>query len=218
MADNAYIKQRNKILGERTVTAFNNRHFDAYYVETKEDALKKAIELIPKEGSVSWGGSMSISEIGLLDYVLENGYNVINRDTAKTPEEKNNILREALFSDTYLMSANAITEDGQLVNVDCYGNRVGALMFGPKSVIVIVGMNKIMPTIEEAVMRARNVAAPINMQRIAGNGLRQTPCFTTGCCHDCMSKESICSHITITRLCNPAKRIKVILVGETIGF
>ena len=93
MADNAYIKQRNKILGERTVTAFNNRHFDAYYVETKEDALKKAIELIPKEGSVSWGGSMSISEIGLLDYVLENGYNVINRDTAKTPEEKNNILR-----------------------------------------------------------------------------------------------------------------------------
>lgn len=218
MTDNAYIKQRNKILGERAVTAFKNRFFDAYYVETKEDALKKAIELIPKEGSVSWGGSMSISEIGLLDYILENNYKVINRDNAKTQEEKNNILKEALFCDTYLMSANAITEDGQLVNVDCYGNRVGALMFGPKSVVVVVGMNKIMPTLEEAIMRARNFAAPTNMQRIAGKGLRQTPCFTTGCCHDCLSKESICSHITVTRLCNPEKRIKVILVGEAIGF
>lgn len=218
MANNAYIKQRNKILGERAVTAFNNRYFDAYYVSNKEEALKKAIELIPKDGSVSWGGSMSISEIGLLDYLIENNYKVINRDTAKNAEEKNNILKEALFCDTYLMSANAITEDGQLINVDCYGNRVAALMFGPKNVIVIIGMNKVMPTVEEAIMRARNVAAPINMQRIAGNGKRKTPCFTTGCCHDCLSKDSICSHITVTRLCNPEKRIKVILVGEDIGF
>ena len=171
MAGNAYIKQRNQKIGERAVIALKNRNFDAYYVNTKKEALKKAIELIPKEGTVSWGGSMSITDIGLLDYILKNDYKVINRDTAKTQEERHAKLREAMLCDTYLMSANAMTEDGQLINVDCYGNRVAALMFGPKSVIVIVGVNKIMPTLEEAIMRARNVAAPINMQRIASNGL-----------------------------------------------
>lgn len=217
MALNAYIKQRNKKLGEKTVIALKKRGFDSYYVETKKEALKKAIDLIPEEDTVAWGGSMSIIEVGLLDHVLKNN-KVINRDSAKTPEERTALLKKALLCDTYLMGTNAISEDGQLVNIDCIGNRTAALMFGPKNVIIIAGMNKVTPTVEEATNRARNFAAPTNMQRVAGNGLRQTPCFSTGCCHDCISKDSICSHIVTTRLCNPQKRIKVVLVGENLGF
>ena len=128
------------------------------------------------------------------------------------------ILRQALLCDTYLMGTNAITNDGELVNVDCIGNRVGALMFGPKSVIVIAGMNKVTDNIDVAIKRARNYAAPVNMQRIAEKNTRQTPCCKTGECHNCISKDSICSNIVITRLCNPQNRIKVILVGENLGF
>lgn len=217
MAINAYIKQRNKKLGEKTVLALKKRYFDAYYVETKKEALEKAVALIPEGDTVAWGGSMSIIEVGLLDYVIKNN-KVINRDSAKTQEERTDLLKKALVCDTYLMGTNAISEDGQLVNIDCIGNRTAALMFGPKNVIIIAGMNKVTPTVEEAINRARNFAAPTNMQRVAGNGLRQTPCFSTGCCHDCTSKDSICSHIVTTRLCNPQKRIKIILVGENLGF
>lgn len=214
----AYIKKRNQKLGEKTVEALKKRHFDAYFVETKKDALEKAIELIPQSDVISWGGSVSIVETGLIDYLLKNDYNVINRDKAKNQEERTMLLKKALLCDTYLMGTNAISEDGELVNIDCVGNRTAALMFGPKSVIIITSVNKIMQNLDEAIKRARNFAAPINIQRVAGNGQRQTPCFTTGCCADCTSKDSICSHIVTTRLCNPAKRIKVIIVSENLGF
>lgn len=215
---NAHIKKRNQKLGEKTVEALKKRHFEAYYVDTKKDALSKAIEIIPKTDTISWGGSMSIVEVGLIDFLLRNDYKVVNRDIAKTQEEKNILLRKALLCDTYLMGSNALTEDGELVNIDCIGNRTAALMFGPKNVVIIIGANKISPTLEEAIIRARNFAAPTNIQRVAGNGKRQTPCFETGTCHDCKSKDSICSHIVTTRLCNPQNRIKVIVVGESLGF
>lgn len=218
MAINAYIRERNRKLGEKIVEALNKRRFDAYYVDTKKEALEKAIEIIPKTDVISWGGSMSITESGLLDYILKNDYKVINRDIAKNKEEKNTLLKKALLCDTYLMGTNALTQAGELVNIDSIGNRTAALMYGPKSVVIIVGMNKVMPTIEDAIKRARNYAAPTNIQRVAGHGEKQTPCFLTGHCHDCTSQDSICSHIVITRLCNPAKRIKVILTGETLGF
>ena len=215
---NAYIKKRNQKLGEKTVSALKKRHFDAYFVETKKEALEKAIHLIPQSDVISWGGSVSVVETGLIDYLLKNEYNVINRDKAKNQEERTMLLKKALLCDTYLMGTNAISEDGELVNIDCVGNRTAALMFGPKSVVIIASVNKIMPTLDEAIKRARHFSAPINIQRVAGNGQRQTPCFATGCCGDCISKDSICSHIVTTRLCNPAKRIKVIIVGEDLGF
>ena len=218
MVQNAFILQRNKKIGEKVVLGLKKRFFDAYYVDTKEQALQKAIELIPLTDVISWGGSMSVLETGLIDHLLKNEYNVINRDIAKSKEEKMELLKQAMYCDTYLMGTNAMTEDGQLVNVDCIGNRVAALMFGPENVIVIVGVNKVVKTVEEAIERAREIAAPINMQRVAGNSMRQTPCFSTGSCHDCISKDSICSHIVVTRLCNPPKRIKVIVVGESLGF
>lgn len=215
---NAYIKKRNQKLGEKTVEALKKRHFDAYFVETRKDALEKAIELIPQSDVISWGGSVSIVETGLIDYLLKNDYNVVNRDKAKNQEERTMLLKKALLCDTYLMGTNALSEDGELVNIDCIGNRTAALMFGPKSVIIIVGVNKIVSTLDGAIKRARHFSAPTNIQRVAGNGQRQTPCFSTGCCSDCISKDSICSHIVTTRLCNPQKRIKVIVVGEPLGF
>ncbi len=218
MTYNAYFRERNKKLGEKVVEELNKRNFEAYYVDTKKDALKKAIELIPKTDVISWGGSMTVSESGLLDYILKNDYKVINRDKAKNQEEKTALLKKALLCDTYLMGTNAISQSGELVNIDKTGNRTAALMFGPKSVLIIAGVNKVMPTLADAINRARNYAAPINMQRIAGNAQKKTPCFLTGHCHDCKSPDSICSHIVVTRLCTPAKRIKIILTGEILGF
>lgn len=218
MNQNIYLKQRNRFLAEKVISNLQKRFFDAYYAETKEEALAKAIELIPSSDVISWGGSVSIEQVELLDYVLNNNFKVINRDLAKSQEEKNNLLRQAMMCDTYLMGSNAISEDGQLVNIDCVGNRTAALMFGPKSVIIIAGMNKIAPTVEEAIKRVRNYAAPVNIQRVSANKERQTPCFSTGTCLDCKSADSICSHIVVTRLCNPKKRIKIILTNDNLGF
>lgn len=199
--------------GPKVAENFNKRGFEAYYCPTKEDALAKAISLIPEEHVVSWGGSVSINDIGLRLYVLEHRQ-VIDRDTAKTPEERQELLRKALLCDTYIMGTNAATEDGQLYNIDGTGNRVAALIFGPKQVIVIVGMNKVDPTLETAISRARTVASPMNMQRFS----KKTPCAVTGMCADCLSPDSICNQMVRTRRCAPAGRIKVILVGENVGF
>lgn len=199
--------------GPKVAENFNKRGFEAYYCPTKEDALAKAISLIPEDHVVSWGGSVSINDIGLRPYVLEHRQ-VIDRDTAKTPEERQELLRKALLCDTYIMGTNAATEDGQLYNIDGTGNRVAALIFGPKQVIVIVGMNKVEPTLETALSRARTVASPMNMQRFS----KKTPCAVTGMCADCLSPDSICNQMVRTRRCAPAGRIKVILVGENVGF
>jgi L-lactate utilization protein LutB len=201
--------------GPKVADAFNKRYFEAFYCPTKEAALEKALSLIPKDDVISWGGSVSINEIGLRPHILEKGYKVINRDDAKTPAERVEIMRQALLCDTFIMSSNAATEDGQLFNIDGNGNRVAALSYGPKQVIVILGMNKIMPTIEAAITRARSVAAPINVQRFEGT---KTPCFITGMCADCVSPDSVCCQLLRTRFCRPAKRIKVLIVGENLGY
>lgn len=215
--NNEFIRKRNDFIGKNVVLNMKKRFFEAYYVQTKEEALKKAVTLINKNDIVSWGGSVSAVDIGLIDYVIKNN-KVINRDTAKNQEEKFNLLRQALTCDTYIMGTNALTKSGELVNIDCIGNRVSALMFGPKKVIIIAGINKITDTLDDAIKRARQVAAPINMQRIASETERKTPCYKTGECANCISKDSICSNIVITRLCNPENRIKIILTGENLGF
>lgn len=199
--------------GPKVAENFNKRGFEAYYCPTKDEALQKAISLIPEDHVVSWGGSVSINDIGLRPYVLEHRQ-VIDRDTAKTPEERQQLLRQALLCDTFIMGTNAATEDGQLYNIDGTGNRVAALIFGPKQVLVIVGMNKVEPTLEAAITRARSVASPMNMQRFS----KKTPCALTGMCADCLSPDSICNQMVRTRRCAPAGRIKVILVGENLGF
>ena len=207
-----FLKKRNDKAGPLVAEALNKRGFDAYYVSTAEEAKTKALELIPEGAVVSWGGSVTVDQTGLKEEVL-NKFSVINRDAAKSPEERMELMRQALTCDTFLMSANAITEDGQLVNIDGNGNRVAALCFGPKEVIVVAGMNKVVGSLEDAWDRARNYAAPVNAQRFE----LPTPCGKTGLCADCKNSSTICTHFVVTRM-GKNGRIKVILVGEELGF
>ena len=218
MTQNIYVAKRNEIIAQKVIENLRKRFFEAYYVQTKEDALNKALELIPKTDTIAWGGSTSVTEVGLIEYITSNNFKVIDRDSAKSPEQRLYILKKSLLADTYLMGTNAITINGELVNIDAMGNRTAALMFGPRNVIIIAGLNKVTNDLDSAIERARNTAAPINIQRIAARSDRQTPCLTTGKCANCISKDSICSHIVVTRLCNPANRIKIILTNENLGF
>ena len=204
---------RNQKLGERVVKSLNDRFFEAYYCENSSEAKALALSLIPEGSTVAWGGSATLSEIGLIDAVKCGNYNLLDRD-AVPPQERQDMMRKAFFSDFYLMSSNAITEDGQLFNIDGTGNRVAAMTFGPKNVVVIAGINKIVKSIDDAVSRARNCAAPINTQRFDID----TPCKVTGACANCKSKDTICAYMVTTRICRPANKIKVIIVGEHLGF
>lgn len=205
-----YFEKRAKIL----VKNLHSRHFDAWYCETKEEALEKALELIPEGASVGWGGAMSAQQIGLMDRLNAGNYRAIDRDKTTSMEERQAAMKQCLMADVFVTGANAISLDGQMVNIDGIGNRVAAIVYGPDSVIVVAGVNKIMDSLEDAVRRARNVAAPMNMQRF---GLK-TPCDVTGACGDCKSENCICNQILITRNCKPAGRIKFIIVGEELGF
>lgn len=205
-----YYEKRAEVL----VKNLQNRHFEAYYCNDRQEALAKALELIPENALVSWGGAMSAQQIGLIDAVRRGTYRTIDRDKCETAEEREQAMKDALFCDTFLMGANAMSLDGQMVSIDGTGNRIGALVYGPKSVIVIVGMNKVADTLDEAIRRARTVAAPKNKQRFGGG----TPCAVTGVCGDCKSEKCICNHIVITRHCRPVGRIKFIIVGEDLGL
>lgn len=205
-----YYDKRGPVL----VKNLQKRHFEAYYCQTKEAALEKALELIPEGATVGWGGAYSAIQIGLIQALNGGSYNTIDRDKCPTPEEKQQAARDCLSADFFLTGANGLSLDGQMVNIDGNGNRVGAIIFGPKNVLVIAGMNKVCDNLEAAVQRARTVAAPMNQQRFQG----KTPCTVMGTCADCLSESCICNQIVITRNCRPAGRIKFILVGEDLGF
>ncbi len=207
-------EMRNEVLANRVVKNLESRNMEAYFVKTKEEALKKALELIPEGSSISWGGTASAKEIGLLDAVHEGNYEVYDREEAQTPELKNEIAHKALDCDFFIGSTNALAENGVMVNIDGHATRVAAFAFGPKNVLLIVGMHKVVQSEEDAMSRARNEAAPINAQRF---GL-DTPCSKNGMCYDCKSPDCICCQILITRYSRVAKRIKVILVDENLGF
>lgn len=207
------IRLRNEKLGKKVVENLKKRFFDAYYVNTADEARELALKLIPEGSSVSWGGAMTAVEIGLTKALHAGNYRVIDRDPLEG-EARMEAMRQALLCDAYVTSTNALSEDGCLVNIDRVGNRVAAMCFGPKNVVLIAGMNKVVPTVEDAVVRARNYAAPVNAQRFPG----RTVCNVTGACGDCITEDCVCSYIVTTRICRPAGKIKVILVGESLGF
>ena len=150
----------------------------------------------------------------MLDAIRKGNYKAIDREAAKSVEEKEQAARDCFGADFFVTGANALSLDGQMVNIDGLGNRVAAIVYGPKNILVIAGMNKVADSLEKAVVRARTVAAPINQQRF----LQNNPCTQTGICADCKSETCICNQILITRHCRPAGRIKMILVGEELGF
>ncbi|NLP45474.1 MAG: lactate utilization protein [Epulopiscium sp.] len=208
------VKQYYALQGKKIIEAFKKRNIEAYYCSTKEEASKQILQLIPKNSSVSWGGSMTLKALHIQQKLQEKSYDVLDRSLAKTPQEIEQLYHDALSCDYYLMSSNAITLDGKLVNTDGTGNRVAALIYGPKNVIIVAGMNKVVADENAALMRVKNQAAPINALRLNKN----TPCTKTGKCGDCLSDDSICAHTVITRMSRIPNRIKVILVGESLGY
>lgn len=211
---NENIVKRNDLLAEKVMKGIVSRNMTAYYAKTKDEALKLALEIIPENSTVSMGGAMSAHEIGLVNAIKNGNYTFIDRDGAKTEDEKRFAQLKAYDADYFLASANAMTEDGIIVNIDGNSNRVSMIAQGPKHVLFIVGMNKICPDVDAAMKRARNVAAPINAQRFGLN----TPCSKTGSCMDCKSPDTICCQFLITRYSRHNDRIHVILVNDNLGF
>ncbi len=208
---NEMIVKRNALLAQKVIKGLESRNMAAYYAATKEEALQKALELIPAGSSVTMGGAMSAVEIGLVDAVKAGDYTFIDRGAY---EDKRAAMLDAYDADWFLAGANAMTDDGVIVNIDGNANRVSAIAQGPKHVLFIVGMNKICPDIDSAMKRARNVAAPVNAQRFGLN----TPCAKTGACMDCKSPDTICCQFLITRYSRHVGRISVILVNDDLGF
>ena len=211
----AMTTKRNQLRAQQLIQALKQRNMEASYAATKEEALAQALAWIPEGSCIGWGGSVSIDAIGLKDAVRQGDYQVIDRDTAANAEEKEAMYRRILADcDYFLTSSNAISQDGVLVNIDGTANRLAAMCYGPRHVLYIVGMNKVVATAEDALRRARNEAAPINAMRF---GLK-TPCSKTGCCYDCKSPDTVCCQILFTRFNHTPGRVKVILVDDSLGY
>ena len=208
---NPNLFKRNELLAQKVIKGLQSRNMTGSYAASREEALKQALEMIPEGSTVTMGGAMSAHEIGLVDALKEGNYHFIDRDAMN---DKRAAMLAAYDADVFLSSANAITEDGVMVNIDGNANRVSAIAQGPKKVLFIVGMNKVCDDVDGAVKRARAVAAPANAQRF---GL-STPCSKTGSCMNCKSPDTICCQILITRFSRHPGRIHVILVNDSLGF
>ena len=203
--------KRNELLAQKVIAGLKSRNMTGYYAADKDEALKKALEIITEGSSVTMGGCESAREIGLVDALKSGNYNFIDRDNY---EDKRAAMLLAYDADFFISSANAMTEDGIIINIDGNSNRVSAIAQGPKKVVFIVGMNKVCKDCDGAMKRARNIAAPVNAQRF---GL-DTPCAKTGSCMDCKSPDTICCQFLMTRYSRHADRIHVILVNEELGY
>lgn len=203
--------KRNELLGQELIRKLEKRNMTGYYAKDKEEALSIALSLIPEKSTVARGGSVSVNEIGLADALIKGDYAFCNREKEK---DKRAAELFAYDADVFIGSVNAITKDGILVNIDGNANRVSAIAYGPRKVVLVVGMNKVTDDVDGAMKRARNEAAPINAQRF---GL-STPCSKTGACFDCLSPDTICCQFLITRYSKHKDRIHVILVNDSLGF
>ncbi len=213
MDSNARLVVQKRI--ERTIAKLNKNRMKAYYVEKMEDVLGLLDKIISNNEEVSVGGSMSLFESGVIEYLRNRDINFLDRyQEGLTKEDIGEIYKKSYFCDHYLTSSNAVTENGELYNIDGTGNRVSAMIYGPKSVIVVVGFNKIVKNLHDANTRLREVASPANAIRLS----RNTPCVTTGVCSDCNSPERICSSYVVLSRQQVENRIKVIIVGEELGY
>lgn len=208
---NKVVTTRNDKLAKEVIKGLESRNMKGYYAADKEEALKIALEIIPKKSSITMGGSASVSEIGLRDALINGDYNFKAREEF---EDQHEAAMFAYSADFFLGSTNAMTNDGILVNIDGNSNRVSAYAYGPSKVLLIVGVNKICGDLDSAMKRARNDAATINAQRFGLN----TPCTKTGKCADCKSPDTICCQFLTTRYSRHADRYHVIIVNENLGF
>ena len=208
------VKQKYRNQANTIIHALKKRNMNGYYFETSSEAIDFIKKFIKPQSSVSWGGSMTLHESGTLEALSSLDLKLIDRDQATSAENRHELSKKALGADYYLMSTNAITLDGKLINIDGNGNRLAALIFGPDQVIIVVGMNKVTLDEQNAITRVKNIASPANTVRLN----QDTPCAKTGKCHECLVDDCICSHTVITRRSNRSDRIHVLLIGEELGY
>jgi len=198
---------------QRTLAALEKNGFQTFFASTKDEALDKVLSLIPSNASVGIGGSVTLREINLIEALTARG-NTVFEHWSQPEENVTDIMRKQLTSDVFVSSSNAVTEDGKLVNIDKAGNRVAAMIFGPKRVVLVIGTNKIVKDLKEGIRRIRNVAAPMNARRRGD----KTPCTATGICTNCETPDRVCRVITIMEKKPGRTDITVILVEKELGF
>lgn len=213
MNEHKWKAQKN--LAQTMIRNLAGRNMEGYFTRTKEEAVALIMErFLTKGKTVCFGGSMTLTESGLMDAIRQGDCVLYDRTAAKTPEEVRAMKANMINSDYFLMSTNAITIDGELINIDGTGNRVSYLCYGPENVIVLAGMNKVVSSVEDGIRRVRDIASPPNTVRLN----KKTPCAETGRCGDCYSEDCICSQIVVTRRSGQKNRIKVVLVAEELGY
>ncbi|PRX34704.1 YkgG family uncharacterized protein [Orenia metallireducens] len=209
------IKWYHDLQIRRLLDNISDNNMQGFYVKTRKELLTKVNELIPKGSVVGVGDSMTLFETGIIDLLRQKDYIFLDKYQENlTRTEKDQLYSDVFSADSFLCSTNAITEEGELYNIDGYGNRVAAMIFGPKQVIIVAGKNKIVKDLEEAKNRVKNIAAPIDAKRLNKN----TPCTKVGYCVDCNSKDRICNNITIIKKQLKKDRIKIIIVDENLGY
>lgn len=210
----SFKKETYELTAQGIINNLAKRNMEGFYCKDSAELVDKVLSLMEDGATIAWGGSESVKECGLMDAIHSGKYNLIDRMTAKTPEESREIFARTVMSDYFLMSTNAITLDGELVNIDGNGNRVAALIQGPKHVIIVAGMNKVAADVEAAYKRVKTESCPPNAVRLG----RNIPCGKTGRCGDCLAPECFCNQIVVTRRSGHTGRIKVFLVGEELGY
>lgn len=196
------------------IKSLNQKNMEGYYFETCEEMTADILSRIPKDSAITWGGSYSIEECGLMDALHQGAYHLLDREPYRNTEEEKNFYGKAVQSNFYLTSANAITYDGELINIDGFGNRLACMMYGPAQVFFIVGANKFVSSVDEGFRRIENIAAPANARRLH----RNTPCAETGRCVHCHVPECLCCYTSVIRHNRFPGRLKVFIVAETLGF
>jgi len=208
-------KKHNELKIQKAIENFLKRNFEAYYFENKQLAIDFFFSKITKEQSIGYGGSRTLTQLSLIQKLKSEGYKILDRNNeSNTPEMRAKIERDIFSSEIFISSANAVSIEGQIVNIDLFANRVGAMSFGPKEVYLFIGFNKISDDLQDAIHRAKNIAAPMNAIRFNKN----TPCTKTGRCIDCFSPDRICATTTIIDWCQPKGRIKLLFINEELGF
>ncbi len=207
-------QQAQKKRIENIISKLEARDMEGYYFDSAHDAVEYVKNLVAPGSSVAFGGSETLKETGILNLLKSGSYTVYDRADAKTPQENRQMYANHTLSDYFFMSSNAITYDGILVNIDGTGNRAACLIHGPEYVIVVAGVNKLVDTLDSAIERVKNIAAPPNAIRLN----RNTPCKELGKCVECLKEDCMCCNTVITRKSYKKGRIKVLLINDSFGY
>lgn len=193
---------------------FKSRNIDVEYFDSLEDVKLYLLKTIPLDCKVGIGHSGTLQKMNITDLLIQRGNIVYDKELGKNKDESKAIKKKALLSDWYISGSNAVTVDGRIINVDHSGNRVAAITFGPDKVIIVVGVNKVVDTVEEGIKRVKNIASPLNAKRAGYN----PPCVELNKCVDCSSKERVCNYLSIVEGQTDCNRIKLCIVNEECGF